>query len=109
MLSGSAVPEYAGVLSLVVEPSAGVSTTGATGGAVSTVKVLVLDSGLVFPTASVAVAFTECVPSASGVDGVKLQAPEPLAGAVPTVTPSTITVTVLLGSAVPCTSACCHW
>nr|WP_198143033.1 hypothetical protein [Stigmatella aurantiaca] len=45
-------------MSWVVEPLAGVTTTGAAGAVVSTMKVLVLDSGPVLPTASVAVAFT---------------------------------------------------
>ena len=58
VLPASAVPVYVGVLSLVTEPLAGVSTTGAAGGVVSTVNVLVFDCALVLPTASVAVAFT---------------------------------------------------
>ena len=101
VLPASAVPLYVGVLSLVVEPLAGVSTTGAAGGVVSTVNVLVFDCALVLPAASVAVALTVCDPSASAVGGVKLQVPEALATVVPTTTPSTITVTVLPASAVP--------
>lgn len=66
----SAVPEMVGVLSLVVLPLAGTVTTGAGGGVVSTVKVLVFEVGLVFPALSVAVALTVCYPSASGVPGV---------------------------------------
>ena len=71
------------MLSPVVEPLAGVTTTGAAGGVVSTVKVFVLDAGPVLPTGSVAVARTVCAPSASAVVGVKLQAPEALAVVVP--------------------------
>ena len=56
-----------------------------------------------------AVAFTACLPSASGVAGVRLQAPVALAGVVPTATPSTKTVTVLFGSPCRCRPACCRW
>ncbi len=63
------------MLSVVTEPLAGVTTTGAAGGVVSTVKVLVLELTLVLPAASVAVALTVCEPSASAVAGVKLQLP----------------------------------
>ncbi|EAU68165.1 Pea-VEAacid family [Stigmatella aurantiaca DW4/3-1] len=101
VLPGSAVPLYVGVLSLVVDPLAGVATTGATGAVASTVKLFVLDEGLVLPAASVAVARTVCGPSASGVVGVKLQLPLAFAVAVPTDVPSTMMLTVLPGSAVP--------
>ena len=63
-------------MSLVVEPLAGVRTTGASGTSVSTVKELVLDSGLVLPAASLAVAFTVWRPFVRPAVGVKLQAPE---------------------------------
>ena len=42
VLPASAVPVYVGVLSLVREPLAGVTTTGAAGAVVSTMNVLVL-------------------------------------------------------------------
>ena len=54
----SAVPETEGVLLAVVEPFAGAITTGAEGGVVSTVKVLVFEFTDTLPTASVAVART---------------------------------------------------
>ena len=64
-------------------------------------KVFVFELGLVLPAASVAVARTVWLPSASGVVGVKLQLPLASAVVVPTAVPSTITVTVLPASAVP--------
>ncbi len=64
---------------MVNEPLAGVSTTGAAGPLVSTVKVLVVELALVLPAASVAVALTVCAPSASAVVGVKLQVPPAVA------------------------------
>jgi hypothetical protein len=97
----SAVPEIAGVGSFVDEPSAGVVITGADGAVVSTVNVSGADAGDTFPLASAAVAVAVCEPSDSGVVGVSVQAPLPSAGAVPTGLPSTVTVTVEFGSAVP--------
>ena len=67
--SVSAWPETSGVASAVVEPSTGVSTTGAAGAVVSTVNVRVVDAPLVLPTASVAVAEVVWAPSDSGTVG----------------------------------------
>ena len=88
MLFASAVPVTVGVLSFVRLPSAGVITTGATGGVVSTVKVLVAESTLVLPSASVAVALTVWAPSLSDEAEVKDQLPAPLAVVVPADEPS---------------------
>ena len=96
----SAVPETDGVLLEVREPFAGPTTTGAAGGVVSTVKVLVLELTETLPTESVAMARTVCEASLN-VEVVKVQLPEPLAVVVPTETPSMNTVTVALASAVP--------
>lgn len=54
---GSHVPVISGVLSLLIEPSIGVSKTRGVGANVSTVKVVVA-KGETFPELSVAVAFT---------------------------------------------------
>ena len=56
---------------------------GAAGAVVSTVKLTGADSGPSRPAASVAVVVSSCGPSPSGAAGVKLQAPEPSAIAVP--------------------------
>ena len=88
MLLASAVPVTVGVVSLVLLASAGVESTGAVGGVVSTVKVLVAESTLVLPAASVAVALTECDPSLSDEAEVKVQLPAPLVVVVPTDEPS---------------------
>ena len=102
VLPASAVPVSVGVLSPVVVPLAGASTTGAGGGVVSTMNVLVAESGLVLPTESVARASTVCTPSESTVVGVKLQSPLADTVTVEVSTfPSTMRVTVLPGSAVP--------
>ena len=68
---------------------------------VSTVKGKGSLGRLVLPAGSVAVAVTVCGPSASGAGGVSVQLPLASAGTLPTVVPSTITVTVLPGSALP--------
>ena len=83
----SVVPEIVGVVSPVEDPSAGVVMV-ITGASVSTVKMLVLESTLTLPAASVEVAFTVCGPSARATEGVKLQAPAPSAVVVPTAAPS---------------------
>ena len=67
----------------------------------STMKLLVLELGLVLPATSIAVARTVWGPSASGAAGVRLQVPAAVAVVVPTDTPSTMTVTVEPASAVP--------
>lgn len=95
---GSAVPVNGGVVSVGVEPSAGVANTGAAGGAVSagalTVKVLVLDSAEVkLPNLSVAEAW--CGPVNSAVVGVKVKVSSlPTGTSVAMVVPSTVMVTV---------------
>ena len=70
------------------EPLPGATTTGAAGATESTVKVLVLESTLVLPAASLDVAFAVCEPCDRSVVGVKLQAPEAFAVVVPATTPS---------------------
>jgi len=101
VLPGAAVPVRVGVLSLVLELLAGPVTTGAAGTLASTVKVLVLESALVLPAASAAVAFTVCWPLARPVVGVRVQLPAASAVVVPTEVPSTMTLMVLPGWAVP--------
>jgi hypothetical protein len=101
VLWASAIPEMRGVEVFTTAPLAGVSTTGAEGATVSTVKERELEAGPVLPTASVALAVTAWVPCESAVLGVKLQWPEPSASAVPAKIPSKATVTVLWASAVP--------
>ncbi len=101
VLWASAVPERTGVVALTNAPLAGVSTTGAEGATVSTLKELGLETGLVLPAASVARAVAEWSPCESAVLGVKLQWPELSASAVPATIPSKDTVTVLWASAVP--------
>jgi hypothetical protein len=54
VLWASAVPEMTGVVVLTNAPLAGVSTTGAEGATVSTVKERELEAGPVLPAASVA-------------------------------------------------------
>ena len=63
------VPLRTGVGSVVVDPLAGVTTTGALGGAVSTVKVFALEAGEVLP-ATVWVTEAVCDPSARAAVGV---------------------------------------
>ncbi len=102
VLPGSAVPLYVGVLSLVVEPLAGVSTTGAAGG------VRVHREGVGVGVGA-GVARRVRRRGAHRVRTVRQRrrrreapaAPSAFAVVVPTDTPSTMTVTVLLGSAVP--------
>jgi hypothetical protein len=101
VLWASAVPEMTGVEVFTTAPLTGVTTTGAEGATVSTVKERELEAGPVLPTASVALAVTAWVPCESAVLGVKLQLPEPSASAVPATVPSKATVTVLWASAVP--------
>src|SRR6476661_2313689 len=86
---------------LVWLPLAGVTTTGAGGGVVSMVKVLVLLRGLVLPAPSVASAFTAWEPSGLGTEGVNDQLPLAFVVVVPEARPSTTTDTVVPGSAVP--------
>ena len=90
---GSAVPE-------TVVPLDG-ARIGASGATASTVTVF--DGPETLPEPSVAVAVT-VVPSASGLEGVKVKCPEPSATAVPTSAPEpSVRVTVEPGSAVPVT------
>jgi hypothetical protein len=100
VLLGSAVPAMVGVVD-VLSPFAGPVMMGAVGAVVSMMKVLVFDTIDVLPAASAAVALTEWLPSASGVVGVKVHAPEASAVTVPTALPSTRRVTVEPASAVP--------
>ena len=97
------------VVSLVLLPLAGVSTTGAGGGVVSTVKVLILESTLVLPSASAAVALTVCDPSINDGIAVNVQLPAPSAVVMPADAPSKNTVTRPVALAVPVTVACCRW
>jgi hypothetical protein len=85
---------------LVWAPAAGAVITGVAGGVLSTVKDTGAEAGLV-PAPVVAVAVTGCWPSASGVLGMQLKCPLASALATQAVTPSTFTVTVLFGVAVP--------
>jgi hypothetical protein len=64
-------------------------------------NVCVLDSGLVLPAASVALAFTVWEPATSATGWSKAQTPEAVAVVHPKSMPSTVTVTVLAGSAEP--------
>ena len=82
-------------------PSAGVTTFGATGATVSTVKLLGVPAGPVLPAGSVAEAVTVCGPSPSAVVGAQDQLPLASAIAVQSGVPPSLTVTVLPGSAVP--------
>ena len=101
VMLASAVPEMKGVAVLTNAPFAGVATTGAAGATVSTVNHRALETELVLPAASVTWAVTTCAPCERAVPGVKFQAPEPLATAVPAAVPSKKIVTVLSASAVP--------
>ena len=105
-LPASAVPENTVSVTLLELPSTGAVSTGTAGAAVRTVKSFTLETAETFPAASVAVADAVCAPAASGVVGVKLQAPVPSAVAVPTDAPSTSTVTVEFASAVPEMAGC---
>jgi hypothetical protein len=58
----SAVPEYNGVVMFVKLPLAGVRATGAAGGVVSTVKLLVLELALAAELPTIAVALTVWLP-----------------------------------------------
>src|SRR5918998_257113 len=98
---GSPVPVTVGVVSEIVDPFAGLSTTGASGAAVSTVNVTVSDAGDVLPAGSVCVAVTVWSPSASGVVTSRLQVPSGATVVVPTTVPSMVTSTVAPGSPVP--------
>jgi hypothetical protein len=101
VLPASVVPLNVGVLSLVRLAAAGLLIAGATGALVSTVKVRLGDAELTLPAASAAVADRVWLPSASGVAGVQLQAPVPSAVALQSVLRPSVTVIVLLASAVP--------
>src|SRR4051812_38986013 len=87
VLLGSAVPVMTGADVLTNAPLAGVTTTGAAGATVSTVKEE-LEAGPVLPTASVARVARVWGPCASGALGVKLQLPEALAVTAPAALPS---------------------
>ncbi len=55
-----------------IAPAAGTSTTGAAGAVVSTLKVLVFDTGETLPAASVARAFTVWLPCVSACAAVSV-------------------------------------
>ena len=78
-----------------------VASVATGGGVVSTVKVNPPDIGLVLPATSVAIAVRVCVPSPTGVVGVKVHAPLLPTTAVPISTPSRRMVIVEPGSPVP--------
>ena len=71
------------------------------GARVSTVKLLVALAGEALPAASTAMALTLCVPSMSAVGCEHEKVPPAVASAEQANTPSTLTLTVLLGSAMP--------
>ena len=86
-LLASAVPERVGFVLLV--EAVVVVTTGATGGVVSTVRVMAVEATDIFPAASVDFAVMAWADWDSAVVGVKLHAPAEVAVVVPrTVTPS---------------------
>jgi len=93
---GSPVPRISGVESAVVEPSAG--ATIPTRVERSTVNVAL---SVAARPAAVMLARTVCTPSVSAVVGVRVQVPSAAAVMVPTEMPSTSTVTVVPGVAVP--------
>ena len=81
VLPGSAVP-------LMVPPSFDTTRLpGASGGVVSTVKLIGADAALWFPAASVSTTVIECAPSGSGPSGLMLQVPLGSTVVVPTTTP----------------------
>ena len=79
---------------------AGLTTTGAAGATVSTVKFTGELNGVV-PLAFVAVAVATCAPFDSAEEGVQLKAPAASVVVVQTITPSTLTLIVTLGLDVP--------
>jgi hypothetical protein len=102
-LPASAVPVKVGVVVGTSLPATGARNVGAPGGVVSTVKLLVAGA-LTLPAASVAVTDSVYVPSASVETCGQLQAPLPSAVVVQSVLPSSTTVTVEFGSALPATT-----
>lgn len=70
MLLASAVPLITGVLSVLNVPSAGLVMIGALGAIVSIVTATVVESMLVFPAVSVALAVIRYVPSDQLLEGV---------------------------------------
>ena len=99
-LNASAVPSTVGRWFVVVDPSAGLSTRGATGAVVSMTKELVFDSSLP-PAPSGVVALAACHPSVSAVEGEQVNRPAPPAVVVQTTWPSTRTETVAATAADP--------
>ena len=80
---------------------AGAVTAGTEGARLSTVKVLVLLTGEALVAASRLIALTECGPALRAAGCGQLKAPAAEATPTQTDAPSTLTVTLLLGSAVP--------
>jgi hypothetical protein len=97
---GVPVPTKVGVLSPLGALVVGEITPGGSGATVSTSKLRVAGA-LTLPAGSVAVALMLCGPSAKARLGVQLQLPLASAVAVQSVTPPSVTRTVLPASAVP--------
>src|SRR5690606_8023991 len=100
-LSASAVPLIVGVVSALTLPSLGLTMLGALGAVASIVIVVITDSSLVLPAASVALSVILYVPSDHAPVTVNVQSPFPSAVVVPWESPSLNTSTVLSASAVP--------
>ena len=94
------MPEMTGEALGDVLPLVGLVITGAAGAVVSTVNVRDA-AGLLFPPGSVAVASIVWLPFAIGRAGEQLQVLPAFTNAVHSVTPFSLTVTVLPASAVP--------
>src|SRR3546814_15715986 len=96
----SPVPETIGVESLVTDPSAGATITGASGAVASTVTVTIAGSE-VFPASSVCSAVMLCEPSLSGSGRGSDQEPSRQTGAGPLGMPLTMLPTPAPGYPVP--------
>ena len=100
MESASAVPVIVGVELLVIGDSVA-KEVGPFGGVVSIVKEIEEDFDDMLPAESVAVAFSEYIPSCISKEGVKEKAPLVLAVVVPNTEESINKVTLVLASALP--------
>lgn len=102
VLPGSAVPVMVGVASGVTWLVVGPVMTGVEGAVASMVKWFEFEAIDTLPAASLATALATCMPVVRSIEGVHENAPlVASAVAVQTTCPSTETVTVLPGSAVP--------
>ena len=101
LLPASAVPLIEGCEVVSVAPAVGPLMTGATGAVVSIVNASAVETGLALPAASVATAVTECAPSLSDALSVQIHTPLPSVIAVQSVVLPSLSVTLLLASAVP--------